>query len=473
MGSARQRVGRGMGIAAGLVAMALLTAPVALAADAGPRVVNGREPAQGEAAGLVQVLIGGSFCSGTLVDPIHVVTAAHCIVSSNGAVRDPRQILVGWSATGRTNAFIRTGVSAAIPHPDYSPQTFVNDIAVLTLTGPLPGAGAMPLVASDSAKTALASGAAVRSAGFGYTSSSGTTSDRARVADLVVVPDRVCSSSSATYAIGSVTFVGLGIDTSTAVCAIGVVAGTKLIIDTCQGDSGGPLYAGAVGSERLVGLTSVGVGCAGFDGREELAEKTPGVYTRIAPYLDWLYGLGVGSATAPAPPVMTTSAITDGILVAFTPGDGTEVVGYRAIATGPADAGSCETAPGDLACTITGLTSGVEYTVTGYALGRAGESAVSAPIGAIAGEPKARPTKPRITATTRTPGGRLLVRVDVDTAAWTTTLVLCADATRNDRAGVTDGRALLRLKKGREYRCYAKSTNDLGSTRSKPIRITL
>lgn len=462
-----------MGIVAAIAVMGLLTAPVALATDAAPRVVNGREPAQDEAAGLVQVLVGGSACSGTLVDPIHVITAAHCIVSSSGVPRDPRQMLVGWSATGRTNAFIRTGVSAAIHHPDYSPQTFVNDIAVLTLTGPLPGAGTMPLIAPESAKAALAAGASVRSAGFGYTSSAGTTSDRARVADLVVVPDRVCSSTTATYPIGSVTFVGLGIDTTTAVCAIGVVPRTDLIIDTCQGDSGGPLYAGAVGSERLIGLTSVGVGCAGFDGRDELAEKTPGVYTRIAPYLDWLDALGVGSATVPAPPVMTTRAITDGIVVAFAPGDGTEVVGYRAVATGPADGGSCETAPGDLVCTITGLTSGVEYAVTGYALGRAGESAVSTTIGAIAGAPDAKPAKPRITDTKGTPGGRLLVRVTVDPAAWTTTLVVCSDSARNFRADVTDGRALLRLKKGRDYRCYAKSTNDLGSTRSKPIRIAL
>lgn len=458
-------------IAALLLPVTALAVPAAQATDVSPRVVNGREPIPGEAAGLVQVLVGGSSCSGTLVDPIHVITAAHCIVSSTGVLRDPRTMLVGWSATGLTNAFIRTTVSAAIAHPDYSTETYVNDIAVLTLTGPLPGAGAMPLVTAEDAQDALAAGASVRSAGFGYTSSAGGRTDRALVGDLTVIPDRVCASTRATYTIGSVTFSGLGIDTTTAVCAIGVVSGTSLIIDTCQGDSGGPLYTG--GAESLVGLTSVGVGCAGFDGTEELADKTPGVYTRIAPYLDWLTGLGVGTATVPSPPILAVVPTSQGIHVEFTPGDSTEVVAYRAVAMGTLDGGSCEAAPGTLTCAISGLTPGSRYDVTGYALGEAGESAVSTSVVAVAGLPQAAPIKPRITSTKTTPAGRLLVRVVTDEAAWTTSTVVCAASTRTYRAKIVEGRARLRLPSGLDYRCYAKSTNELGTTRSRMFRVSL
>ena len=53
-------------------------------------------------------------------------------------------------------------------------------------------------------------------------------------------------------------------------------------VDTCQGDSGGPLLCQNQTSLAftLFGITSFGFGCA--------LPKTPGVYTRVAHYLDWL-----------------------------------------------------------------------------------------------------------------------------------------------------------------------------------------
>nr|ANJ42865.1 hemolymph proteinase 6 [Antheraea pernyi] len=50
--------------------------------------------------------------------------------------------------------------------------------------------------------------------------------------------------------------------------------------DTCQGDSGGPLaLASGDNLYRLVGVTSFGRGCGA---------TIPGVYTRIASYIDWI-----------------------------------------------------------------------------------------------------------------------------------------------------------------------------------------
>lgn len=51
--------------------------------------------------------------------------------------------------------------------------------------------------------------------------------------------------------------------------------------DSCQGDSGGPLQTTVSNDNdaKAIGIVSFGVGCAsGF----------PGVYTRIAYYLDWI-----------------------------------------------------------------------------------------------------------------------------------------------------------------------------------------
>ena len=55
-------------------------------------------------------------------------------------------------------------------------------------------------------------------------------------------------------------------------------------VDTCQGDSGGPLVCNHDHRSRKrkyaqIGITSWGDGCA---------EGKPGVYTRVAYYLDWI-----------------------------------------------------------------------------------------------------------------------------------------------------------------------------------------
>lgn len=53
--------------------------------------------------------------------------------------------------------------------------------------------------------------------------------------------------------------------------------------DTCHGDSGGPLQIPHPRNEclfQVLGITSFGQGCA--------IANTPGVYTRVSHYLNWI-----------------------------------------------------------------------------------------------------------------------------------------------------------------------------------------
>jgi secreted trypsin-like serine protease len=463
------------GLAAALLPVTLLVAPAVAATDASPRIVNGRDPLPEEITALVYIRAGGSICSGTLVDATHVVTAGHCAASSLGGAKSPASFTVGWTPTGALPVPIWVGVSQVALHPDYDRQTFVNDIAVLTLASPLLGATPMALATPGLARPALAAGATVQAAGFGYTSARGPLSNRALVADLTVMPNRVCRDDALTYRIGDVTFVGLDIDTSTAVCAIGVQLASDLIIDTCQGDSGGPLSTATPTGPRLLGLVSVGVGCAGFDERgAELPDKTPGVYTRITPYLGWLAQVGVRSAPL-APAITAIPSGADGIRVDFTPADAAAVLSYRAVAThSDGTSGECSSPAGAGTCTITGLTPGATYSVVGYAVSGQMESTASTSVTATAGVPTVRPGKPRIDDAKATPGRRLVLTVSRnDPFAWTSTFVICRADGRSYRAEVVDGKAVLTVPTGATYRCYAKSTNDVGGTRSKPVRVEL
>ena len=51
-------------------------------------------------------------------------------------------------------------------------------------------------------------------------------------------------------------------------------------VDSCQGDSGGPLIVNIERKLTLVGVTSWGYGCG--------IEGSPGVYTKVANYIDWI-----------------------------------------------------------------------------------------------------------------------------------------------------------------------------------------
>ena len=471
-------------VACALVAAGFLGASAAQAAPVRPDVVNGRAPEDAEVSALVYVYAAGWACGGTLVDAVHVITAAHCVTDSAGSVRSPGTVRVGWSSDSNQPSATHQVVTID-RHPDYSTTTYSNDLAVLTLAKAIPGASPMLVASAPRSAIALRAGSAVRSAGYGKVSVRGPSSGVALVADLTVVPDRVCGSEDIAYRIGGIDFYGYGtgVDTDNAVCAIGVVPNTKLIIDTCQGDSGGPLFTGTGVNARLVGVVSVGDGCAGYGPTgKEMTTKVPGVYARTSPALDWLASIGVDTRDAElAPPVIASATVRNlGIDVTLTPGSATPVGAYTVSAinvANSADSATCTAAATQplTSCRIEGLAPGATYAVTATAT--AGEL-VSGPSRTTRVTMPGRPGPPVIKSGVH--AGDSLVRLTVipgsaNGSPLISTTVSCAargtaKATIPRASGaVVNGTVILALTPGYRYTCRAVSTNAFGATRSQPF----
>ncbi|HEX2689555.1 MAG TPA: trypsin-like serine protease [Kofleriaceae bacterium] len=167
-------------------------------------------------------------CTGTLVGPRLVLTAAHC-------VSDPRfgtnlEVMFGSDVASSGSRFVR--VTQAVRHPDYHGDGDDADLAVLVLESEAPVA---PVALGDQPLDGTV-GASVRIVGFGVTgpSDGATGTKRSGTSTVAEVLDRVFRT----------------------------VPGTSL---TCQGDSGGPLFAPVGTAERLVGVTSRGdPGCSSY-----------------------------------------------------------------------------------------------------------------------------------------------------------------------------------------------------------------
>jgi len=194
----------------------------------------------------------GWCCSGTLVAPNVVVTAAHCVVGGCS-----KRIFVGEDVAFPDDGRV-VEVQTAVAHPGYQPPNPVHDLSVLILSEVI---DVRPRVIAD-AKT-LPAAATVRLAGYGNTDAfSSGGYGRRRIVDVPI------ASTDAKY----------GADQRTE-----FVAGAPFLDrDSCNGDSGGPAYIQVEDSWYLAGATS----------RATASSVRPcgdgGIYTTVNAYEEWM-----------------------------------------------------------------------------------------------------------------------------------------------------------------------------------------
>ncbi|MFD8734486.1 S1 family peptidase [Streptomyces sp. NPDC059618] len=248
------RVKKSVAVCAATAAAATTTLLGAHSAAAAPQpIVGGTTTTTSTYPFMMQITDArqNQFCGGTLVAADKVVTAAHCM---SGETTDSIRVVGGRTYLNGTDGTV-SKVGKIWINPDYTDATDGDDVAVLTLSTPMPYNPAPYVAGSDTGL--YAAGTTARIVGWGTTSENGTSSNQLRTATVPIVSDSSCASSY-----------GKNYVASDMVCA-GYTAGG---VDTCQGDSGGPLLIGGV----LAGITSWGEGCA--------EAGYPGVYTRLTTF---------------------------------------------------------------------------------------------------------------------------------------------------------------------------------------------
>lgn len=151
-GGAHPGLGARPGLMCGLAGLALagLLAGGALAQDgAGPRMLGPEEAVPFRGVGRVNVA-GTRFCTGTLVAPDEVLTAAHCLYHPRTGARVPPEEIrfVAGLNVGRKAAVRR--VVQAVPDPAFEfgaagPDGVQADLALLVLAAPIAATAAAPL----------------------------------------------------------------------------------------------------------------------------------------------------------------------------------------------------------------------------------------------------------------------------------------------------------------------------------------
>ncbi|XP_045465057.1 uncharacterized protein LOC123674181 isoform X1 [Harmonia axyridis] len=212
-------------------------------------------------------------CGGTLIDALHIITAAHCVKTYTNY--DLRVRLGEWDVNHDVEfyPYIERDIAAVTVHPEFYAGTLYNDLAILRMDKPVDynkyphiSPACLPNPRDDY------TGTRCWTTGWGKDAFGdfGKYQNILKEVDVPIVGQSQCHRQLQQTRLGYEFKLHPGF----------ICAGGEEGKDACKGDGGGPLVCERSGTMQLVGVVSWGIGCGQYG--------VPGVYVRVGHYLDWI-----------------------------------------------------------------------------------------------------------------------------------------------------------------------------------------
>ncbi|CAF1310617.1 unnamed protein product [Adineta steineri] len=217
-----------------------------------------------------------TVCGGSIISDIFVLTAASCFFNAH-TFPHVFTIKAGAHKIDNENdelAQART-ISHIITHPNYNNSNYLNDLALVRVTPPF-NLKAINVNTIYLSNLTSVENMFLLTIGWGVTHQTNQSVAATTLQEILIQEDIECTNTKMT-------------NSTTQLCAPG----------TCTRDSGGPLmtFSNNTQDYELVGVTSFRSSCT-----------TEGLFTRVAPFLDWISG--ILENPPPTPPIVTTTIQT-------------------------------------------------------------------------------------------------------------------------------------------------------------------
>jgi secreted trypsin-like serine protease len=198
------------------------------------------------------------ICTGSLIAPDVVLTAAHCIFK-----RGTYYVQMGSDTLDGDNDFTFYEIDAVWKNPRYSKKTLINDVGLLKLTTPQTNVTPMKYARKGDLK-ALKKVKTFEILGWGIDQDGEDAS--------FLKYTKVSNQAKAARSL----YPSKYYNPNTMIAAGRYIKRERVYTGACNGDSGGPLIAKVKGVEKVVGITSWG--------KKGCNTKAPTVFSNVAYY---------------------------------------------------------------------------------------------------------------------------------------------------------------------------------------------